>query len=295
MEGPAWMGSIEWSRICRWRLAFRPAGKMPSIAHPGSMLRGGFGHALRALGCACGSDQHLDSCLYQCIFKPEADPLRPDRFQDSPPAFVVTPPVHGHDNTEGFSFWLTLLGPAVAHQDLVLASLQEAARKGFGPKMTSGRVELEAVEFLPAPSFDAIARTMVLTSPLFLKRKGQPMALAALQPQDIAITLHRRLSLVGSLYGLCIPLPPLSAWLEESQSLRLDFDLNEVNFTRYSDRQRTSMPMQGVLGTMALHGRVSPGMAGGLALGQWLHLGGKTSQGLGAYRLATADSPASAR
>lgn len=282
--------SINWGAITRWRLSCVPLDDMPSVEHPGSMLRGAFGHALRKLACTCGAGaDHEPTCLYLQIFDPQPSRDLPGRFRDVPPAFVITPPHHGVGNPRGFTFWMTLLGPALQHQELILASLREAGSTGLGPKLSTARIDREAVEDLPPIHYDANEWLLQLTSPMFLKRNGRPISLGSLEPQDLPIALHRRLALVDSLYPLGIRLPPVAEWIAEASTWSLKKMLDEVRFSRYSSRQNASMPLQGIRGSILIEHQISRELLEGLSLGQWLHLGGKTSQGLGAYRLTSVD------
>ncbi|SFM93707.1 Uncharacterized conserved protein [Halopseudomonas pachastrellae] len=51
------------------------------------------------------------------------------------------------------------------------------------------------------------------------------------------------------------------------------------------------MPLSGVIGRVFVHGSLSEDLLQALVLGQWLHIGGKTSFGLGGYSIQFVDAP----
>lgn len=264
---------------------------MAQVEHPGSMLRGGFGHALKCLACSCSGDGHLPGCLYQKIFDPTQHPSGSDRFRDPPPAFVITPPPVGGDNRRGFKFWMTLIGSTAESQALILASWQLAARNGFGPGQSRATILLDGTESLPRSASAATSLALEFTSPLYLKRKGRALDPGKLKPEDLVASLARRITLVNTQLDSPIGPPDAQSWISTAKGLSLRSDLSPVRFSRYSNRQGSPMPLEGVVGKVWLDGTMPPGLIDGFLLGQWLHLGGKTSLGLGGYRLHQAGVP----
>lgn len=258
---------------------------MAPVEHLGSLLRGCLGHALRALACRCSGDHHADHCQYQHIFKPPHPVHLAERYGDIPPSFVITPPAAWDGGLQGFRFGFTLLGPALAQRELLLEAWQLAGRSGFDPGKVHADIQLAAVQKLPMVSSQRAWLELELLSPLFLKRAGEPLPAAQLRAHDVVLALSRRLRLLDQLYNLLPAEADPRIWVEQAASLRLQLRATEVNYRRYSNRQHRSMPLQGITGRLRLQGLVSPGLADAFALGQWLHLGGKTSLGLGAYRL----------
>ncbi|MCI0724015.1 MAG: CRISPR system precrRNA processing endoribonuclease RAMP protein Cas6, partial [Acidobacteria bacterium] len=61
-------------------------------------------------------------------------------------------------------------------------------------------------------------------------------------------------------------------------------DLAWDDWARYSGRQKEWMQFGGLLGSVTYEGALKPFLPW-LALGEWLHVGGKTSFGLGRYRI----------
>jgi hypothetical protein len=78
----------------------------------------------------------------------------------------------------------------------------------------------------------------------------------------------------------------ISGLFRVASGLEVETDLRAQGWQRYSNRQRRHMPVAGVTGSWRLAGdleRLWPF----LYLGQWLHIGKKTTFGLGHYQLIT--------
>ncbi len=283
----------------RWSLRLNLARPLHYSEHCGSLLRGAFGHALKSLACHCAGDHHQTDCLYQQIFEPQQPSDWPARYRDCPPAYVISPPpLERHDLTR-LDFDITLLGPSLAQRGLVWAAWQQASRQGLGASRIPARLEARShAEQLPESPAGTALR-LQLTSPLLLKRKktGQ-VASKALSPgqitaEDLLIALHRRLALTQRLYGVPQrPLPELDDWLEAVPGMSLHSQLHEHHYSRHSSRQQQRMPLYGLCGEIQINGTIPASLREALALGQWLHIGGKTALGLGGYRLNAVHEPA---
>lgn len=256
------------------------------------MLRGAFGHALRSLGCRCNQDRHAPHCAYRQIFEPAAPANWPRRYQQCPPAYVLTPPAASPARRNQLDFSLTLLGPAIRHRALVWQAWQQAALHGLGEQRIPARLRARPAATLTSPLAGARQLRLQLLSPLLLKRKlcgqteSQPLRPGAIGICDLLIALHRRLDLTHRLYGVPVfPLPALDDWLIQSGTLQLRTELREAHFARRSDRQQKHMPLYGLTGHLDLSGPLTPDLLHALSLGQWLHIGGKVSFGMGGYRL----------
>lgn len=278
--------------IERWSLRMALAQPLAATDHSGSMLRGAFGHALKALACRCSDDSHLPGCIYQQIFEPRPPAGWPLRYSDCPPAFVVTPPPVADGKRTQMDFSFTLLGPALEHRALVWQAWQQAAGQGLGMFRTPARLQAVDHEAWPPLAPQRSGLVLRLISPLLLKRKhhgqqqSRPLRPDELCGSDLLIALHRRLELTRRLYGVpAQPLPSLDEWLAQESSLRLDARLAEQHFARRSNRQQQRMPLYGLSGDIHLSGSLPSSLRSALAIGQWLHIGGKTALGLGGYRL----------
>lgn len=281
--------------IERWSLRLTLARPLTQVEHAGSMLRGAFGHALKTLGCHCGSERHMPGCSYQRIFEPLPPSDWPARYRDCPPAYVLSPPRADTASRTQLDFAFTLLGPSLEQRALVWQAWQQAADRGLGQQRIPARLQAIAYD-TSSPQVEATQRVRLqLTSPLLLKRKlpgqaaSQPLRPHELGATDLLLALHRRLDLTRRLYGVpAQPLPPLAQWLALAERLELRSALQEHLFARRSNRQRQRMPLYGLTGTLDLSGPLPPDLLDALSLGQWLHIGGKVSFGMGGYRLLAA-------
>lgn len=281
----------------RWLLRLSPSRPLPHLEHGGSMLRGAFGHALKALACACGSETHRPDCLYQQIFEPSPPADWPLRYRDCPPAYVITPLARIRSATH-LDFGFTLLGPALEHRALLWQAWQQAAAHGLGQQQIPARLQALGHEpGLPAVPGSGPLR-LQLVSPLLLKRKqpgqtaSRPLGPAELGCSDLLIALHRRLELTHRLYGVpATPLPALETWLSLHEHLTLRTHLQEHHFARHSNRQQQRMPLYGLSGDIHLSGPLPSSLRTALNIGQWLHVGGKTALGFGGYRLTAPAAP----
>lgn len=284
--------------IERWSLRLQLARPLQHSAHCGSMLRGAFGHALKALACRCDASVHRPDCPYQQIFEPRPPGDWPQRYRDCPPAYVITPPPVAVGQRQHLDFAFTLLGPTLEQRALVWQAWQRAASQGLGEAQVPARLQaLGHEQHLPAAP-NAASMHLQLTSPLLIKRKqpgqglSQPLRPDELRIEDLLIALHRRLELTHRLYGVpATPLPALEEWLALGSSLRFAARLHEHHYARHSNRQQQRMPLYGLSGEIQLGGPLPRSLRDALVLGQWLHIGGKTALGLGGYRLMAAKAP----
>lgn len=269
------------------------------VPHLGSMLRGAFGHALMALAC-CHKTPHATDCIYQSVFEPAAPSGWPSRFSDCPPAYVITPPAYGsvERKSQYFQFNMTLLGVAPSFGDVIEQAWHQAGLNGLGRDRVKARIhciQRTAAQPVTVPGRELSLR---ITTPMMLKQhsshRPRHYRLAASEVTFDAIlrALHRRLELVQRLYDVpAEPLPTLEDLMADGAALNCRTDLSDVDFRRHSNRQRRDMPLAGVIGHLRLDGAISPRLTAALALGQWLHIGGKTSFGLGAYKMSFLDAP----
>lgn len=258
--------------------------------HAGSTLRGCFGHALRALGCCGATDEnHAADCLYQAIFKPTRPPHVAPRFGDIPPAFVITPPPPLPGGMQPFEFEMTLLRPAAANRDLVMASWVLAGQRGFDPGAVPAVIRPVGELSLPQPPSGDILR-LALRSPLYLKQAGTSLSAERLNAAELVSALSRRLALLSQLHELLPDAVQPDDWIACADAMELRAQTRPAAYNRFSHRQGRIMPLQGLLGGLTLEGVRDLGLRDAFALGQWLHIGAKTSQGLGAYALVDADA-----
>lgn len=275
----------------RWRLTFTPLSPLMLPEFSGSLLRGVFGHALKDMACACSGDRHESGCRYQHIFESPLALGNPTQgVHTPPPAYVLTPPALGARRVaigEPVSFELTLLGPAIAEEGLILAAWRRALRRGLGhPAVPCELLQAQPVP-LPIPAADTQAVRLNLTTPWHIKRYGKPLAANACTPGDILQAMTHRIQVVRQTWNWpCAPQTPEPDALQAGAHIRMQ--LQDAHWERFSNRQRRCMPLSGVLGHMDLHARQPHALNDWLPLLNWitwLHGGGKAALGLGGLRL----------
>ncbi len=291
-------------RIHRYRFHFTAARPVRLPRYPGSTWRGLFGHGLRRAACVtgrpdCGGCPLAASCVYQRVFESRApDPSSPSTAAHP---FVLdvrfSPPEPARDLELG----LTLFEPALDAFPFILHGLAQAASRGIGRERVPLRLErtlrqtapgsgqwreLSAPDGKPSPMPPPATpseMTIVLETPLRMKRRGRLVGAAEFESAHFLRQLWRRIAELGDarLSGVAVPLPELRAEQVET----LDKRLRWRELERYSSRQRTAMKIGGLTGRWTLrHQRLAEWWPM-IWHGQWLHLGRFTSAGLGRYRV----------
>lgn len=260
--------------------------------YKGSALHGGFGHALKK----------ISPYYYQHIFEPGRDGARPKPF-------VLLPPLDTDETYQPgreFTCELTLFGSAIQHFSICHAALDYLGREmGFGNNR--GKFIVEGVETaLPAHPAQqdkpnqiitgrdiAAARlmnlagsriTLHLPTRLRLKADGRLIRQAA-SFQLFFARLLGRLNTLSTFYGdgKIAESELRQELLRQAENIRLiRDDTSWHDLPRYSGRQKQWMKFGGLLGAVTYEGDLQPFLAL-LAVGEWTHVGGKTSFGLGKY------------
>ncbi|WP_305908581.1 CRISPR system precrRNA processing endoribonuclease RAMP protein Cas6 [Methylomarinum sp. Ch1-1] len=282
--------------------------------YSGSMLRGAFGRALRKSVCVtrmndCKSCLLYRQCTYPKIF--ETPPLHSEfqQFSQVPNAFVIEPPPMGRrqlQSGENFSFNLVLIGRALDDLPTVIHAWQRALKAGLGPG--HAQAELINVVFepgqpveqiiypaasdnrlLPTPSFapqplpatDSI--DLQLHTPLRIKHHGKVLS-GAMRGKDFLMALVRRYYLLQEFHTPNYQAPNFKELTDHAEQIQANHQLSWYQWDRYSHRQKQKMTFGGVIGTLRLQGNLTPFLPL-LQQGQWLHVGNKTTFGMGRYSI----------
>jgi hypothetical protein len=132
----------------------------------------------------------------------------------------------------------------------------------------------------------AAAVTLRFLTPVRMKRRGHFVGPREFVVGDLLDTLQARLSALTTLYSGAAADAAWSSSTRAVADVRLGLSqLSWTDWTRYSSRQRTTMQMGGLLGTVVLNGSGLAAWWPALWLGQWIHVGKATSFGLGKYRI----------
>lgn len=304
--------------IARLHLLVRAEAPLTLPPYAGSMLRGAFGHALLALAPlphADGKPCALQStCPYCQVF---ATPPLPEhslqKFSHMPQPYVIEPPIGGARHLlpgETFQFSLVLIGKALAHLPAIVLAWERALRTGLGGQQA--RCSLLAVQHengeplwtadargippitaplasLPPAPMPGRQATLHLSSPLRLQQQGKPARAHTIDARSLLVTLMRRWQLLLDVHlgsaGKPAPQQDFSALAAQAEAIELvPAGLRWFDWGRFSQRQQQEMKFGGLVGSLQLHGDLTP-FGELLHLGQWLHVGKNASFGLGGYRI----------
>jgi hypothetical protein len=127
----------------------------------------------------------------------------------------------------------------------------------------------------------ASACTVKFVTPLRLKQANELVR----TPPSLDMLLHRILSRTAQLAG--VPLPAIRHQIREiAHPARIaHHDTRWQEWSRYSARQRKAMPFGGLVGSVRYEGKHLQAIVPWLRLAEWLHVGNKTTFGLGACRV----------
>ena len=302
--------------VSRYRLHFIAQESLRLPAYAGSAWRGAFGRALRRLVCVtheahCPDCLLYRSCAYSYLFETPPDPAVPllRKYPAAPHPLLLRPPADtGRSLAEGEEtlLELTLFGQGHRYLPYVIHALDQAAARGLGGQR--GRLTLAAIEQQIKTDWMPIYRPGAALTPRpgqipepppcperLILRIETPLRLTAdndhITPDAFRFTslfgsLLRRISLLIAFHSDA----PLSADFATLARAADAISLSAVrlrwrDWSRYSSRQRKSVPMGGLVGEIELNGGGLPPFWPWLWLGQWTHAGKGTVMGLGGYRL----------
>lgn len=311
--------------ISRHRLTFMPvaAGRWPR--YPGSVWRGGFGHALKRVVCVmrmqpCEACPLKQSCLYPTVFEtgPGEAAIKMRRYERVPHPYILQPARMAGNRLEPgleLSLDVTLVGRAAQHVGYVVRALQEAASGGLGPDRTASEfvsvaplgmdrppwLELNS-ELRPgllleavAPAIPACPRTaqVEMTTPLRIQREGQLVGPLAFVPADMLRSLVRRVSMLTTFFTDAPLDADFRALTQMASTVAMPkAELQWIEITRRSSRQQTVMQMGGIVGRFDIVLAGAEALWPFLWLGQWIGAGKGATMGLGEYRIEPARADA---
>ncbi|ADE15892.1 conserved hypothetical protein [Nitrosococcus halophilus Nc 4] len=306
--------------LAGYRLIFSMPEATVLPAYAGSAWRGVLGRALKqtvcvARGTPCGECMLARSCVYPYIFEtpPPPDSRKMRRYNAAPHPFVLVLEENSTASTR-YTLGLTLFGRGNRYLPYFIHAFIRAGEQGIGPRRQNFQLlEVQQRENLspdrwltifqpdkkltpwpermpPIPPLPEAVQIHFQT-PLRLKREGRNV-----RPQDFFFAdlfgnLLRRFSML-TYFHTDTPLEAdFAGLMAKARTVKCRHgDLYWKDWTRYSSRQRTTMQMGGLQGTVVLEGAQIAPFWPYLWLGQWTHAGKNTSMGLGRYRLEAAAS-----
>lgn len=214
------------------------------------------------------------------------------------------------------TFNLTLIGRAIEYFPYIVYSIDKMANRGLGLKNRTS-FELDQVlslnSDLPQVIYDGQTQKLSSTSPTKLSSlieqrlktltnsTPQQITLQFLTPNRIRMQNHlqkeisfslliinllRRVFLLCQFHGEELWQQNFSGLLNLASGVETKFNnLKWWDFERYSNRQKTYMKLGGFIGTTTYVGEAIETLLPLIVAGEFLHVGGSTSFGLGKYRI----------
>lgn len=306
----------------RYRFTFRVTAPIHFPEYAGSMIRGAFGRALRRTTCMtrqadCKQCPLYRTCPYTAIFEtppPVGETLQ--HFSQIPNAYVIEPPAWGRramEVGEELCFGLVLFGRAREQLALVIYALQRA----FSYEVGHGKADLvsvhrigiddradQPIQLIYTPEMMRVADHVATSTlsvpmeddvrirfvtPLRLQQNGVPLGPDRLTSRAFFMTLVRRIYLLST-YQCGEPLNlDYKALGLESEQVAMTVDMGWKDWTRYSSRQKQTMSLGGVVGTLNFS-RLTPALRVFLSVGTLYHVGKNASFGMGNYLFDTQQS-----
>ncbi len=258
-------------------------------AFKGSMLHGWFGHALK------GTDEHAFHVFYG-----EHAGQQPKPYMICPGADRKTTWHRG----EIFDFDIVLFGDACQFAETVIQACQNGEALGFGAKRCPLKL-ISISSVLPAslragihpyylsehfnqplPTQLQTELALHFTSPVRLKHRGSILKHGAPRLDECIRHIYRRWLLLSRFW--VVDDDQLFNALNEELPRLGDYEMADHSYyedwQRYSHKQQDALPFGGLMGQVSFFGDIATAQPW-LALGTHLHMGGKTTFGLGGFQL----------
>jgi len=259
--------------------------QLPSFK--GSMLHGWLGHALK----------FVDEKAFHVLFG-EHDQQQPKPYMLLPGPDLKTQWRKG----EIYTFELVLFGDATNFADRLVEACNLGHKFGLGPErcafttvcigsvlnnqITPGLHPQHLIDYLPAASTDQPIAEVALNieTPIRLKQHGKILMQASPSLEQWIQHILRRWKLLSQFWVVDDP----QLYHALGQELPSIGDYEQVehlyyeNWERYSHKGKQQLPFGGLKGQTSFYGDIARAIPW-LQVGQYLHVGGKTTFGLGQF------------
>jgi hypothetical protein len=246
-------------------------------------------------------------CPYALLFEtppPREHPLQ--KFSSVPSPYIVEPPDWGrrvYNPGDTLSFHTVLFGRALEKLALVVYAWQRAFTRSVGqgtarltdvslvtPEDLVRVYDVDKGRLLPhdtallVPESRGRDVALCFTTPLRLQENRRILPPAQLTPRVLLTALLRRNSLLAEFHAGAAPDYDFQAMAAAAATVLYSHDLQWRHWVRYSNRQRQSMSLDGVVGRWKLL-NVPECFHEHLYVGQWTHVGKNATFGLGQYHI----------
>jgi len=297
------LDSLRGLTLMRLHFAFRAESPLRLEGYTGSTWHGALGYALGEV-----SPEAFD-CLY-----------RAGAADDAPRPYALLPHACAAEIAPGgwLGFSLTLVGPATALAHAVMAGAEHMGARGIGRQRarlvlagvgcedadggvaqvlgSAGVAQFQALQTVGAHELGAgwaemPARRARLQFTTRLRMKHVNGVLDTAPPLRVLLQrLVERVSVLKALYGDGEPLPgdDVRDLLARADSISIEGNgLQWRDWERTSGRTKQQMPWGGLVGEVVYRGEIGS-LLPWLALGEWLHVGAKSTFGLGHFTVLAA-------
>lgn len=262
--------------VSKYRFTLEAVDNITMPVYKGSTFHGGFGHAL----------MKISPVWYQYFFEPSLN-----KKGGWPKPFVILPPLDEkgkYVKGEQFHCDLTLFGEATQHYAIAQAAIEYLGMQmGLGYEQRKYKViEIEQSNYSPesvkTDSKEQSSIKLHLPTRLRLKDKNKLQR----HPPTFSLFCTR---LLGRLKTLETAYSGAQSDYQELIHKAETIKINKANvkwddWDRFSGSQKKWMKFGGLTGDVSYRGDLQPFMEV-LKLGEWLHIGNKTSFGLGKYEV----------
>lgn len=297
--------NIQMLRLACFEFQLRLDSNAELPVYKGSLFHGALGQALEKIG----------SRFRDYFYNPSLPPHWNDAQQAPPRPYILIPPwddkVH-YKAGETLNLGIVLYGAAVDYFMVIFAAIEHLGEfMGLGRQRArfvidnikqlslhdkktvfmKGQLPQQA-ETMHAGQFiveapDAVPRIRLHHTTRLRLKAGNRLLYTA-PPFNLFMTrLLGRTNALATLYGGGIVITPEQKQylLDLAETVQIEHTtLQWHDWKRHSQRSGSAMPFGGLLGETVYRGELAPFMPW-LSLGQWIGVGGKTSFGLGLYRL----------
>jgi len=262
-------------KLSKYRFTLKAVDNISLPAYKGSTFHGGFGHAL----------MKISPIWYRYFFEPGLN-----KKGDWPKPFVLLPPLDEREHyPKGHQFYLelTLIGEATQHYAIAQAAIEYLGMQ-MGLGYEQGKYKIIKIDH-SQPLLTAIEKTqqikLHLPTRLRLKNKNR---LQKDKPefQLIITRLSGRLKTLEKAYmEKETQQDSYQELIHKAKAITIkNSKIKWDDWDRFSGSQKKWMKFGGLMGDVTYTGNLQPFMEP-LELGEWLHIGNKTSFGLGKYEM----------